>query len=162
MIRDLIPYAHRALPRLNDTSFLGIRDAVDRVFDNFVSGFDDLTPWTGSIMDMNFTPRLDLEDKGENLILSAELPGLTDKDVHVELDKDLLTIKGEKKSAREEKGKYGFLSERSYGSFERCIRLPSEIVKDKIDATVKNGVLTVTLPKSHEAKKDLRKIAVHN
>lgn len=80
----------------------------------------------------------------------------------MELNKELLTIKGVKKNHREENSKFGYFSERSSGSFERTIRLPADVLADKIDAAVKDGVLTVTLPKSHEAKKDCRKIAVHH
>lgn len=162
MMRDLVPTLPRSISRLNDKGLVGFRDAVDRMFDNFFSGSDDTLPISGSLSEINFFPRLDIEDKEDNLILSAEIPGLTDKDVQVELNKDILTIKGEKKSQSEKKDKLGLSSERSYGSFQRTIRLSSDVIKDKIDATVKDGILTVTMPKSHEAKKDLKKIAVHN
>ena len=162
MIRDLIPVLPRSMARLGDKSLVGFRDAMDRIFDNFVEEFDDTMPIAGMFNGQNFLPRLDIDDKGDDFVLSAEIPGLTEKDVQVELNKDLLTIRGEKKSQKEEKSRSGYFSERSYGAFERTTRLPSDVLKEKIDAAVKDGVLTVTLPKSHEIKKDLKKIAVHN
>jgi HSP20 family protein len=160
MIRDLVPVLPRSISRLNDRGLVSFRDAIDRMFDSVVNDFD--YTMSGNTLGMDFTPRLEMDDKGDEIILSAELPGLTDKDVQVELNKDMLTIRGEKKSHREEKSASGYFNERGYGSFERTIRLPSDVLKDKIDAAVKDGILTVTLPKSHEAKKEIKKIAVHH
>lgn len=162
MLRDLIPSTQRSLGRSGGDPMVGFRKAMDRLFEDFTSDFGELVPSTWSQSLQNFTPRLDLEEKDDKIVLTAELPGLTDKDVQVEVNKDYLTVKGEKKSSREEKNKNSFFSERNYGAFERTILLPAEIVRDKIDAVVKDGVLTVTLPKSVEAKKDVKKIPVHH
>lgn len=164
MITDLIPFpsTQRSLSRFGADPMVGFRKAMDRLFEDFTSDFDEIVPASWSRTLQSFTPKLDLEERDDKIVLTAELPGLTDKDVQVEVNKDYLTVKGEKKSVREEKDKNNFFSERSYGSFERTIRLPSEIIKDKIDAAVKDGILTVTLPKSPEAKKDVKKIPVHH
>jgi HSP20 family protein len=84
--------------------------------------------------------------------LTAELPGLEAKDVEVSVTGDMLTIKGEKKTEKEEKDERRHLVERTYGAFSRMVRLPAPVAADKIQATFKNGVLTVTLPKTEEAK----------
>lgn len=164
MITDLIPFSstQRPFARFGADPVVSFRKAMDRLFEDFTSDLDEIVPSTWNRSLQAFTPKLDLEEKDDKIILTAELPGLTEKDVHVEVNKDYLTVKGEKKCSREEKNKNSFFSERSYGAFERTIRLPSEIAKDKIDAAVKDGVLTVTLPKSPEAKKDVKRIPVHH
>jgi HSP20 family protein len=92
--------------------------------------------------------------------VKAEVPGLDPKDIDISLSDGLLTIKGEKKQEREEKEEDYHLVERSYGTFTRSIRLPKEVQRDKINASYKNGVLKVVLPKSEEAKKKEVKIKV--
>ena len=88
----------------------------------------------------------------DEVLVKAELPGLTDKDIDVSVVDDTLTIKGEKKHDKEEKGKHYHLVERRYGSFQRCVRLPSSVNSKKASARFKDGVLEITLPKSEEAK----------
>ena len=92
--------------------------------------------------------------------MKAELPGIDPKDIDISLNEGVLTIKGEKRQEREEKEEGYHLVERSYGSFTRSIRLPREVQSDKINASYKNGVLRITLPKSEEAKKKEIKIKV--
>jgi HSP20 family protein len=139
---------------------------MDRLFEDFRGDFGLWGPsdWERSIDSSmeRFTPRLEMEDRDDKIILTAELPGMSDKDVQVEVNKDCLTMRGEKKGRREEKSAERYFSERSFGSFERTIRLPAEVLRDKIDAVVKDGVLTVSLPKSPEAKKEVKKIPVHH
>jgi HSP20 family protein len=162
MLRDIVPSTPKFLSRPGSDSFVGLRRAMDRLFDEFSSDLTELVPETWSQSLASFTPRLDIEDRDDKMVLLAELPGMTDKDVQVELNKDYLTIRGEKKSERKEKDKDRYFSERMFGEFERTIRLPSEINRDKIEASVKDGVLKVTLPKSAEAAKDVKKIPVHH
>ena len=96
----------------------------------------------------SYWPSVDVADDVEAVTVTAELPGIDDKNVDVSMTGDMLTIRGEKKDEREEKGKNYYRTERSFGSFTRSLRLPCEIVPDKIRATFKNGVLTVNLPKA--------------
>ena len=103
-------------------------------------------------------PAVDIEDRDNEVIVSAELPGLDKKDFDVEVEADRLILRGEKKASKEKKEGNYFYSETSYGSFHRVIPLPAEVDRDKADATYKHGVLTVTLPKTEEAKG--RRIAV--
>ena len=161
-MRSVIPSTQSSLSRLGSDPFVSMRKAFDRIFDDFSTDFEDMLPISWSQANRNFTPRLDIADLEDKFVLSAELPGLTDKDVHVEVNKDYLTIRGEKKSEHEEKSGASYLSERSYGAFERTIRLPDDVNRDKIDASCKDGILTVTVPKSPEAKKDTKRIPVHH
>lgn len=107
-------------------------------------------------------PVLDVIDKEDELKLSAELPGLTEDDIDLRVSDSMLTLRGEKKEDREEGDKEGdyYLSERRFGAFERSVRIPEGIDRSKIEATFKNGVLTVRLPKTPEARAPAQKIDV--
>ena len=98
--------------------------------------------------------------KDDDIAVSAELPGLEEKDVDVTLTDNVLLIRGEKKHEKEEKERGYTYTERSYGSFERRIPIDAEVLSDKVSAVFKNGVLTVTLPKSPEAQKHVRRIPI--
>ena len=93
------------------------------------------------------------------MVVKAELPGVTEKDVEVNLAGDVLTIKGEKKAEQEEKNGDSYYMERRFGSFERALRLPDGVDESRITADLKNGVLAVTMPKSAEASKQ-RKVEI--
>jgi HSP20 family protein len=86
------------------------------------------------------------------LTIKAELPGLEAKDLDVSVSGDVLTIKGEKEHEKEEKDEQRHVIERSYGAFVRMVRLPAPVAQDQIKASFKNGVLTISLPKTEEAK----------
>jgi HSP20 family protein len=99
------------------------------------------------------TPALDVYEEKDDVIVKAELPGLSKEDLEVNLTGSALTIKGEKKKEEEIKEKDYYRSERSYGSFIRSIELPCEVKADQVAASFKNGVLEIRLPKTEEAKK---------
>lgn len=105
-------------------------------------------------------PALDMTETESSYKITAELPGIEPENVEVTFEEGMLRIAGEKKEEREEKERGYRLSERSYGAFERMIQLPSSANADKIDASFKNGLLTVTVPKSAEAKRNIRKINI--
>ncbi|MFY0312459.1 Hsp20/alpha crystallin family protein [Leisingera sp. D0M16] len=107
-------------------------------------------------------PVLDVVDKEDEVKLTAELPGLSEDDIDLRVSGSMLTLRGEKKEDREEGDKEGdfYLSERRFGSFERSVRIPDGIDRGKIEATFKNGVLTVRLPKKPEARNPSKKIDV--
>jgi len=105
-------------------------------------------------------PSLDVAETKNEIVVKAEVPGLEAKDIDISLSEGLLIIKGEKKQEREEKEENYHLVERSYGTFTRSIRIPNEVQSDKINASYKNGVLKIVLPKSEEAKKKEVKIKV--
>ncbi len=116
----------------------------------------DLT--TGS--ETEWLPRLDITETDKTVEVKAELPGLESKDIDITLDRDLLVIKGEKKLEEEKKDRYYHRVERRYGAFCRSVRLPAVVKDEKIDATFKNGILTIVLPKVKEEVKKITHIDV--
>lgn len=144
--------------RGQESPFLSFRREMDRVFDEFWKDF----PSMGFLERREdvFTPRVDVTDAEDVVKIAAEVPGMDEDDIDVTLTKDTLTIKGEKKEEKEEKTGDYYRMERSYGSFTRTIPLPSEIDTTKVEASLKKGVLTVTLPKTAKALKEAKKIAV--
>ena len=125
------------------------------LFDRFFEGFD--LPKLFS-EEKEWTPTFNVSETDDNIIVEAELPGLDAKDVNVTLTNDILTVKGERKEEKEEKEENYYLKESHYGSFCRSIKLPSEIKTEEIDATYKDGVLKLTLPKAEPEK--ARKIEI--
>ena len=105
-----------------------------------------------------FLPRVDVSETGKEVRITADLPGLDEKDVEVTVTNNMLTIKGEKKVEKEEEEGDYYHSERSYGYFDRTIALPQGIDADNAKAKFKKGVLKVTIPKKPEAQSSRRKI----
>jgi len=133
-----------------------LRRQIDRLFEDapFPKGTTpDLEPFGRFGIGWAATPAVDLVEKDKEYQITAELPGLDEKNVEVKLSNGSLIICGEKKEQREEKDKGYFLSERRYGSFRRAFRVPENVEADKIDASFAKGVLTVRLPKSATAQK---------
>jgi len=149
------------LAKQNDGDpFMALQREMNRLFQEFNTGFDS-APWSASGGEGelgNWIPRVNVSDNEKEVTVTAELPGMAEKDIDVSLTKNTLTIKGEKKSESEEKDKNLFRRERVYGSFLREIELPSEVETDKVEAQFKNGVLSVKLPKSKAAQTDVKKI----
>lgn len=106
------------------------------------------------------TPDIDVTETDQDIRITAELPGMEDKDINVELSGDRLTVRGEKKEEHEETDKDYHVSERRFGSFRRSLRLPDSVDGAKVDARMKNGVLKVILPKTSTAKNKTRKVAI--
>jgi HSP20 family protein len=131
--------------------------AINSLFDDFFRGVD-FAPLEDGLS--RFNPRVDMTEDDKNVTITAELPGLDEKDIELNLSKDILTIKGEKKEEKEEKGKERYYMERSFGSFQRMISIPSEVDTTKVDATFKKGVLNITLPKLAKAKETQKKIQI--
>jgi len=165
-VRDLIPWGRNtgaqvpSLFRDNERDpFLSLHREVNRLFDDTFREFGSgLSSLGASSAFANGWPSLEVSDDDKQLIVTAEMPGLEEKDVEVLLDDGVLTLKGEKRSEMEDKDKQ--FSERYYGHFERRIPLGYDIEQDKVDARFKNGVLTVTLPKSANAQSQVRRIAI--
>jgi len=147
-----------------------LRAEIDRVFEDFGRGTWP-TPFFGKSFEtepfwrrefsLSGVPAVDIAEKDGAYEITAELPGMEEKDIDVQFADGMLVIKGEKKAEKEEKKKDFHLSERHFGSFRRSFRVPEGVETDKIDAEFKNGILTLTLPKSAQAKKKERKIAVN-
>ena len=129
------------------TGMTSLRKEMDRLFDRFSEpGWMDMS----SLGD--WEPKIDVSETKDALTLKAEMPGVDQKDITLSLQEGVLTIKGEKEEEKEEKDKRYHRMERSYGSFARAIRLPPAVDGSKVTAVFKHGVLTVTLPKTGEAK----------
>lgn len=136
---------------------LSLQSTINELFDGFL-GRPTLTPFSAVWGER--APTVDVTEGKDEIRVEAELPGVDEKDVHVSLSDNVLTISGEKKLEHERKEEGRLTSERSFGSFQRSIPLPCEVVADKVDASFKKGVLTVRLPKSKEARERVRQIPV--
>jgi HSP20 family protein len=141
------------------------RGEMDRLFDRF--GFPsfrrmfDVEPFWNYESSVGIAvPAVDVTEDENAYKISAELPGMSEKDIDVTVSGDVLVIKGEKRQEREQKEKNRYLSERSYGAFQRSFSLPDGVDRDKIGAEFSKGVLTLTLPKTAEAQKQQKKIEV--
>jgi len=135
-----------------------LREEIDTIFDHFFGrGMGrELEQQEG----MGFrSPVVDMEETDKDIIIKAEIPGLDTKDFQISLAENTLTIKGEKKEEKEEKKKNYHMLERRYGSFYRSISLPCYVETDKVEASYKNGILTITLPKA--APTDAKQITVN-
>jgi HSP20 family protein len=162
-IKDLIPWNNKerevGFQRATDVHpLLALHREMNRMFDEVFRGFD-LAPFglASRALDGLGWPQIDIEDTDKEVRITAELPGLNEKDVSLEIANGVLSISGEKKSELEDKSRR--FSERHYGRFERRISL-GDIEEDKVSAAFKNGVLTITVPKSAEAK-NVRRIAIN-
>jgi HSP20 family protein len=160
-VRDLVPWSRgRDVPvrREEANPFLALHREMNRLFDDVFRGFD-LAPFG---FDRGFDrmigwPNIEVSDTDKEVKVTAELPGLEEKDVDLELANGVLAIKGEKRTEMEDKDR--LFSERYYGRFER--RIPVEdIDEDKVSASFRNGVLTVTLPKTAQAQRHVKRIAI--
>lgn len=149
--------------------FESLRREIDRLFEDFdrtswLSPFRhsdfDVEPLWGRGLKLPATPAVDIVEKDGAYEVIAELPGMDEKNIEVKLDNGGLTIKGEKQEEKEEKRKGYHLQERRFGSFERYFTVPKGVDADKIEASFKKGVLTVTLPKKPEAQKPAKTIDV--
>ena len=149
--------------------FDSLRREIDRLFDDF-HPFGWSLPSSRSLLGFQtpretreswqIAPAMDVAEKDDEYEISAELPGLDEKEVEVKVANRTLTIKGEKKEEKEERQKDYYLSERRFGSFQRSFQLPGGIDAGRIEANFAKGVLTVKLPKTTEAKQAERKISV--
>lgn len=158
-LRELIPFTKKSIPvkREREHPFSLLRHDMDTLFDEFFRGFDR-EPFFGQAE--RFTPSVDITESDKEIRVSAELPGMDEKDIDITLNHDSLTIKGEKREEQEDKGKDYYRMERSYGSFSRTIPLPAEIETDKVNAHYKKGILTITIPKSAKAIEAKKKITI--
>ena len=155
--RSMVPFGGRNRPVGRRTEaydpFESLRHEMDRLFEDF-SGHRSLP----AALRGNLPVPLDVRETDEAFVIAAELPGLEQKDIDITVANDVLTLKGEKQSEREETSDKVHFSERSYGSFARSLALPAGIDEDRISARFADGVLTVTLPKAPETQHAVKKI----
>lgn len=136
-----------------------LRREMDRLFDDVV-GRRALPGRREALEERVWAPTVDVFDKGNNLVVRAELPGVEKKDVKVTVEGDVLSIRGEKREEEKVKDENYYACEQCYGSFSRSIYLPVKVEPGKIKADFKNGILDITLPKAKEAKPQEIEIAV--
>jgi HSP20 family protein len=163
-VRDLIPWGRSTNAPLPSTMrtepmspFLQLHREMNRLFDDVFSGFGAGMPGLAS-RGLGW-PNVEMVETEQGLRVSAELPGLDEKDVELTIDDGVLTLRGEKRAETTDKER-GY-SERSYGRFERVLALPFAVEEDKAEASFKNGVLSVTLPRSAKAPEHGRRIAIN-
>jgi len=139
--------------------FKSLRREIDRIFDEFDGGF-----WRAPLRRFEAAfetlPAVDFTETDKAYEVTAELPGMDEKNIEVRLANRTLTIKGEKRDEKEETKKDYYMRERSFGSFQRILTVPEGIDSEKVEATFKKGVLTVTLPKTAEAQKAEKAVTV--
>lgn len=154
--------ARRERPAAVDRPFEALRRDIDDLFSDFFSGplmqrFDVPLAEGGVI-----APRVDVSETSKKFDVVAELPGVDQKDIDLAIADGILTIKAEKKSEKEEKGKTWHRVERSYGNYQRSLSLPASADPDKVKASFDKGVLTISVPKKAEAKPPTRKIDIRS
>jgi HSP20 family protein len=155
---------HRAAPPVEQ-----LRTEIDRLLSDFLRGYwhvpfrrsaVDVEPiWRGDIS-LAATPAVDIVDKDDCYKLTAELPGVDEKQVKIGFSNGTLTIEGKKDESPEDSEQDHFISERHYGDFHRTFRVPDGVDADKIEASLKSGVLSVTLPKTAEARRKQKKVEI--
>lgn len=164
-IRDLVPRVkgERApARRTGGTSLLSFQEEMNRLFDDFFRGMglpaapEDLQLANAGV----FHPRVNVAETDTEVEVTAELPGLDEKSVTVEVEEDALTLRGEKREEREEKGRNWRHIETSFGSFHRIVPLPAPVQTDKAQAKFRKGVLTVTAPKQKDAQRTRKTVAI--
>jgi HSP20 family protein len=163
-VRDLIPWGRGSAPTsIGQNPFLALHREVNRLFDDFWRDFPppSFRPFgsLGPSFGAAGWPTIEVSETDEEIRVAADLPGMEEKDVELVLAENLLTLRGEKKT-ESANGDGVHLTERFYGAFERTIALGAEIDRDRVQASFKNGVLTVTLPKSATAQQTLKRIPI--
>jgi HSP20 family protein len=159
-IKDLLPWARKGgeVKGAEENPIAALQREMNRVFEGFWGRAE--RPFGAFPALGEAAPRSDVVETDTGVEITVELPGLDEKDLDVSVTDDAVTIKGEKKIERKEEKKGYYISERSYGSVYRSIPLPAGVDSDKAEANFKNGVLTVHLPQSAEAKAKVKKVTV--
>jgi HSP20 family protein len=164
-VRDLIPSGRSRTParyadRFYDggvSPFFTLRREMDRLFEDAFRGFGLSSFGSENAPDMAW-PNVEVIDRDKEVRVTAELPGLEEKDVEVQVEDNMLVLRGEKRTEVDDKERH--YSERYYGRFERRLALPAEVDDERANATFRNGVLTVTLPKTERARQQSKRIPI--
>jgi HSP20 family protein len=139
--------------------FMSLHRQMNRLFDDVFRGATGQMPSgqeQGGEGGMLMTPQMDVSETDQELKICAELPGVSEKDVDIRLEDDVLVIRAEKKFERQDENENYHFMERSYGTFQRALRLPGPIDPEQVQARFENGVLTVTVPKSEQQERSRR------
>jgi len=156
---SLIPWRSKSQPLSQRDDFFdpifSLRREIDRMFDEIFDGFGN-----SAYRSVNLRPAIDITENDKELVISADMPGLDEKDLDVSLVGDVLTIKGEKRAEHEQKNGGHHYVERRFGSFSRSVRLPFEVDDQEVEAKYDKGVLTIRVPKPAELQKAVRRIPI--
>jgi HSP20 family protein len=157
MTTRAITHRGTTLPHFNRDPFFG--PFLERVFGTEPFRTDLALPWSEDLSNRTWKPAVDVKETDEAYVLNAELPGLEKKDIHITLEDNVLTLSGERRFEKEtDKDNYHRI-ERAYGSFTRSFSLGGGVDAEKVQATFKDGVLTMTVPKTEETRP--RQIEIH-
>lgn len=164
-ISDLLPWSRDKdkynIQRRQEYDPFDFQNDMNRMIEEF---FQDPFPRTAlqrmGEMPAGFSPRMDVSETDKEICITADLPGMDEKDINITLENGVISISGEKKAEREEKERSYHRVERRYGSFRRSFKLPGEVDFDKVGATFKKGVLRVTIPKPEKPVANRKRIEV--
>ena len=137
--QDVMPYS---------TDVLRMQRNFNRMIDNLFDG----AGWDDDIVTSEWNPAVDVEEREQEFVVRVELPGVQKEDVHIATQGNILTLRGEKKQHSESKESNYHRTERSYGSFQRSFTLPGSVKNDRIEASFKDGILEVVVPKAEDSK----------
>jgi len=157
---DILPASHPF------SGMLQLHREIDRLFDNAFRGVPapGQAPLLNRMLDNDFIPafhaHVDVLSDDKNYTITLEVPGLEQKDISLELQDRTLLIKGNKQQEKEEKDKHFYRIERHYGTFERILAIPEDGDAEQISASMKNGILTVTIPREDTVDSSVRKIEI--
>lgn len=164
-MRSMLPFGRSSSPaRTGETDpFAEMRREMDRLFERFSGEWPGRNWLPTSLGEGLTTPRVDVAETEHGLEIAAELPGIDQKDIELDLADGILTLKAEHKEEKESKDekKHYHLVERSHGSFMRRLAIPFEPDADKVEASFDKGVLKVKVPRSPQAEKNVKKIAIN-
>jgi HSP20 family protein len=160
--KSLLPFGRStglSRARTDTDPFTSLRREMDRMFDDFTRGW--VVPATFGTSGM-LSPKVNVAETDKGLEVTADLPGIDQKDIEINLADGILTLKAEHKAEKEEKDekKHYHLVERSFGTFMRSFELPFEADTDKVEASFEKGVLKISVPRSAAAEKQVKKIAI--
>lgn len=130
-------------------------------FKDLINRFTDYDDFSKDVTTpSHFIPKIDIKDRGKDYLVMAEIPGMSEDDINISLNENVLTLEGEKKSEHKDEGKDFYRSEIAYGSFYRTIPLNDDVDDNKVEANYKDGVLKITLPKKEGVQSKSRKISI--
>lgn len=154
-----LPVKHREMKRRHrgGNPLLNLHDEIDRLFDKAFTFDREAFPM---VKEGVLKPEVDISGTDTEYIVTAELPGMTEEDISIEMKGDALVLKGEKRQEKKSEEEGYYRVERTYGSFQRVLTVPKDADVDNIKAKYKNGVITITLPRKAEAMQEAKKIEI--
>lgn len=162
-MKPLTPWFKKSLPavrREEEHPFFALQKEMNNLFQDFFRNFELSATNYGDDTFGDFSPRVDMHETEKEYTVTAELPGMEEKDIQLKLSGDILTISGEKRNEKVEDAKGHYRMERIYGTFSRSLLLPAEVELEKCTASFKHGVLSVVLPKTASTEKTSKNIAI--